>query len=172
MSDWTDDATQDFKDMEEVFNLCKIPFFAIFGTALGAVREHGFIDFDTDIDLAVVSSIDQIDREIFQDLLSNRDFTVGYRGDENSGVTIARRKILNAIHWLNSEGNCLVVRNPKGGLIVRIFSNLIPGLKAVKFLDGSILVPDPPEAYLVATYGENWRTPTPGKHARPVMLGT
>lgn len=47
------DILNDFKAVCEKHNL---PYFALFGTAIGAVRHEGFIPWDDDIDVGMLRS--------------------------------------------------------------------------------------------------------------------
>lgn len=42
------------KDFSEVCDKYEIPYFVVYGTAIGAVRHHGFIPWDDDIDVAML----------------------------------------------------------------------------------------------------------------------
>lgn len=42
------------KELKEIFSIYNIPFFLDYGTLLGCIREGGFINIDTDIDVGVL----------------------------------------------------------------------------------------------------------------------
>lgn len=164
-------GAQDFKLLRLAFTAHCIQFFAIFGTALGAVREGNFIEGDDDIDLAVLGEIPEEAKEHFHDDLKKLGFDVSFQAVDCGGRTLARKETLTAIHWLTSHGNAYILRHVRGGLWVRILKRYLPQIRPVKFLGSTILVPFPPEPYLEATYGKNWENPIKGKHANPVMPG-
>ena len=41
-------------DFIEVCDKYELPYFVVYGTAIGAVRHHGFIPWDDDIDVAML----------------------------------------------------------------------------------------------------------------------
>ena len=46
-------AFESLKQLDQIFKEAKIPYYLIAGTALGALREGGFIPWDDDIDIAI-----------------------------------------------------------------------------------------------------------------------
>lgn len=169
MTDFRAKATEDFKDLRQAFNAHGIPFFAVFGTALGAVRENGFIEHDDDIDLAIINQYTKEEKEAFHEDLKKMGFDVTHQPYKTDSRTLTRRKILTGIHWLVDDGYAYILRHANGDPMVRIPLKYIPALEQVKFLDGTILVPSPPDVYLAAAYGISWRRPIKNRHTNPVM---
>jgi hypothetical protein len=139
--------------------------FLSFGTLLGAVREGGFMEHDTDIDLGVFT--DQASPERLR-----RMFRWG------SELRLALPSLLDA------EALPVKVRHRSGASI-----DLVPfergpdafitrmrhqrhvltrrrrpfGLRWAEFEGARVCVPDPPEAFLDENYGE-WRVPKANYH--------
>ena len=55
------------KDFSEVCDKYEIPYFVVYGTAIGAVRHHGFIPWDDDIDVAML----RVDYNKFFEIFEN-----------------------------------------------------------------------------------------------------
>ena len=62
MTDVQEKILEIFKEIVKVCNKYDIPYYAIGGTCLGAVRHKGFIPWDDDMDIAI--PIEDIDRFI------------------------------------------------------------------------------------------------------------
>ena len=72
-------------DFQAVMQKYQIPFFITFGTLLGAVREHDFIDYDTDVDVGILNpEVHYLKmKKVKEDLVSLEE-TCGDIGEETS----------------------------------------------------------------------------------------
>ncbi len=97
--------------LEEVAKLCKkhdIPWFAEFGTLLGAIREKGFIAWDDDIDISMMRKDYERFRHYAKTELPEGWFCLNERGDVqgalicrvvNSHVICTDKKFLEKFHY-------------------------------------------------------------------------
>lgn len=139
-----------FKKIAERNNLT---FGIIFGTMLGAMREHDFITHDEDIDLFILDK----DRDKFKSML----FELRENGFE-------------LIRWDRRNTLCSVMRQGEY-LDIYIFDKLtedtyetvghpcpskyLENLAPVDFQGDKFLGPAEAEEYLYYQFGKNWRTP-------------
>ncbi len=133
------------------------PFFLIDGTLLGAVRDGGFITYDTDIDVGVWS-------EDFQqpalDALTENGFRVRRQiGPNDRGLSVSlvwKNIYIDVFPFTRGEYFSTDMKMPK----IHLRTRLRPfGLAPIEFLGHHFLAPDPPEQYLEDGYGPDWRTP-------------
>lgn len=130
-----------------------LKFSLAYGTLLGAIREHGFIPHDEDIDLAIL----QEDIEIFKNLLwdlREEGFEVMRFDRRNSLCSIIRkgeyidiyifRRLCNGVREFNGEA---------------ILEKYLIDLEEIVFQDSIFLVAKEAEDFCLFEYGENWQTP-------------
>ena len=125
----------------------------VYGTLLGAIREHDFIAHDEDVDLFVLSE----NRDTFKSMLFEL---------RDNGFEVAR--------WDRRDGLCSIIRNGEY-MDIYFFEPLIPGfratlgdplperyvtdLKPYEFQGIEILAAKDAEEAMLEHYGPNWRTP-------------
>lgn len=153
---------QTMKDTHEIFTKYGIEYWAQGGTLLGAVRHHGHIAWDDDIDI----NIDVTQEQAFMDLkpIFNKN---GY-GIQNcypeatwlykiypfksTGVNLdvfltvkKRKKIVYKYHWFKRDDKPIFVT----------YDELYP-LKLYQFGEIQIYGPNNPVPYLDASFGKDW----------------
>lgn len=138
--------------LKSILNTNGIKFQLAFGTLLGAVREHDFIDHDEDIDLAFLDE----DRNALLDILPEL-MKVGFRV-----CRYDRRDLLSVIR--KGEYIDFYFYRPwhKGYRICSGWVNLEKHLMhstQIKFKGMYFSVPKDYEEYLVGEYGSNWHVP-------------
>jgi len=159
-----EDAKRVLLEVKSVLDVLKIPFFLIFGTCLGAIREKGFIDCDFDIDLGIRHT----------DLLPKLNVvkavfdTLGYETHYLSTPYTYNRMIkvekdgirVDLVNWDLCQGNYFHPVEPDGKC--QVFPRaMFDILTSIEFLGQTFCVPSPPEAFLTELYGPNWRIKDP-----------
>lgn len=152
----------------------------IFGTLLGAVREHGFIKHDLDIDVAIWHDADnkQIEHILIQggfNLVRRIEVENGILGREETyiykGVSIDlfyfypyNTNLMYCNVFLPFEGcrNFDESINKYGGLLpLQLILPLSREIEYITFENIQMPIPKNAEAFLEARYGKNWRIPDP-----------
>lgn len=142
------------------------------GTCLGAVREKAFIGHDSDIDLGVwADDVREVDDIIS---LMGSFMTAGFRiyhtfGDLNCGFEMAlwRDGIKIDIFWFYKKGDKRWMaawlnggrRGPSDMIKLVFDSSFFERMEEIEFYGHKFCVPTPVEKYLVARYGDDWKTP-------------
>ena len=141
-----------------------IKIYFVYGTLLGALREHSFISHDYDIDVYT----DQYD-----ELLKNVPelYKKGLklcRVQENKLLSFSYNGFYLDIYikkdapfpwiWCKQIGHDILP------------AKLVNGSEEIDFLGGKFLVPANPEKLIVFFYGKTWRTPIKGKHAKSSII--
>jgi len=145
----------------------EVPFFLIYGTCLGAVRDNGFIATDEDIDLGIMHEdlIPKIDK-LHEDFLRHgfRVYGFSYPYNYKRAINIYKYDILIDIRNFEAceKGRFLqrIDSNRYDIANVYSFKNTVP----MKFLGHDFYVPENTETYLEENYGPDWRTPEEGMH--------
>lgn len=132
--------------------------FLVDGTLLGAVRERKFIAHDRDVDLGVFIGEHQLDLPIRLEAVGLRH-TRTY-GTVERGLQYAFRrnsvKVDTFFYYTDDAGHYHAAW--KDGEPIR-YSYPPFALAPLSFLGAQWLAPADPEAFLVAKYGPDWRTP-------------
>lgn len=154
-----------FLSMNKILNRQGIKFWLHAGTALGAVRDKGFIPYDVDIDLVSLAGWDFVvmEKEIKNaGFDSYRVITSPLYKDKPSGVKVVKQGIEIDIsfifYYLPEDLILLIMGNPTN------YGTLFPaqlyrGENFVNFLGVKVRIPYPPEEYFPYIYGPRWRIP-------------
>lgn len=156
-----DNARDLLRTTKRLFNECGISFYLTFGTLLGAVRDHGLIDGDEDVDVYIES--EELLRKNLPYLYEN-------------GLKVCRIKE-NRYYSFHTTNNSYIDVYIKGELpfsiwklwCARISFSPIPRWYirkhiSINFLGVDCLCPYKPERILRYWYGKNWRTPIKDFH--------
>lgn len=150
-------ATENLLIVKSVFRDKGIPFWLMYGTLLGAIRDGAFIPGDTDTDLGVYETDMEKVLEAFSDM-KVAGFEVIRTALKDGLVTLLRRKMYIDFYVMTKVGSFW--RYGDGPLTTHDhFSDLI----RIPFLGTEFLAPGNPVTFLKAKYGD-WKSPG-GKHA-------
>ena len=149
-------------------------FFADYGTLLGAIRDHGFISWDLDIDYGVITPVD-FDKAQLEKHLLNYDFhkirEFQYLG-EIKEQTYTYKNLGIDLFYKTDDGVHSVAygfyKKPNFRYhlstdhhVRKVEYISVAGTCEIPFLGAKITVPANAEAYLESVYSKNWKIPDP-----------
>jgi len=145
-------AKQNLTDFNRIAQKNKLNFGLLYGTLLGAIREHDFIEHDEDIDLFVLSEQ--------RDLLLQMLFELRAHGFEV--VRYDRRGLISIMK--DNEYIDLYIFSPLKEGVRTCCGECVPEKYLLNtiiydFLSEDIRIPADYEEYLLFEYGPGWRTP-------------
>lgn len=153
------DANNLIKTTISLFDKIGLRFALAYGTLLGAIRDHGLIKGDEDVDILIWEENILWNNLVF---LYNKGFKVirvvrgeyySFRLNENSYIDVYVLRNLKFSPW---QFTCYSLSNyytPK---------KLFTGYHYIEFLGQKCLCPNNPEKLLEFWYGSDWRTPKKG----------
>lgn len=158
--------------IQEMLDSTGVFFFFDMGTLLGIIREGRLLRHDMDIDVAVFTE-DASQKESLKQTLLAKGCTLRYSYSveelgvvEDSFVYNDIKFDINYFSEVNGMDVCyLMYTDPNKGYpvgkmsVVQLMTPHISALKKIDFGGCMINVPEDPEKYLAARYGENWRIP-------------
>ncbi len=143
-----------FCEIYKIFENLKLNVWITGGTALGAMRDNNFIEWDDDIDMDMLESDFVPKMYILKELLIESDFIVRLKDtNEYPKMVVFKYGMKVAIGSLKESGKFLLRPAYK---LPKIFFD--PS-KTIKFMGISVLAPFPPHDYLEYVYGKNWSIP-------------
>jgi hypothetical protein len=177
---------KDLELVKEVLDKHKVPFFIVYGVALGFHRDGKFLPGDDDIDIAIVEPISLETRKKIgwalydlgfqpQNILFNvfgrmEPSEIGYNGDSETGIIVCERNFKFTIFFFKPE-HCPMhgeefVCTPKLGAMKLISSPVRFYEKAdtIKIGKTKYQVPHPIKDYLAFTYFNNWKDKNDRRH--------
>ena len=151
-------------EVKGVLDVLQIPFFLIFGTCLGAIREKGFIDCDFDIDLGIrhkdlMPKLNAV-KAVF-DCLGYETHYLSTPYPYNRMIKVEKNGIrVDLVNWDLHKGRYFHPVEPDGKC--HVFPQaMFDRLEWIDFLGTRFRVPNGVEGYLEQLYGLNWRTKDP-----------
>lgn len=147
--------------VKQLFEKKGIFFYLAYGTLLGAVRDHGIIKGDEDLDVCtdneelLLNSLEYLDENGLKLVRVNKHCTYSFKYGGNSYIDVyIMREISRFSIW---SRYCYSLANnsynPK---------SLFQGYQDIEFLGQTYKCPKNPERILEFWYGESWRTPVKG----------
>jgi len=160
-----DDAKRVFIEVVGILNAHDIRLYLSDGTALGAVRNGGFIPGDFDIDSRVHAK--EWDFAIVAEFEAKgfrcaKSINVPLYGDLASGLNLHKDGIEFGIglnyHYPPDDLTVFLAGRPSDhGTVYK--AEFCRGDHFIDFLGVKVRIPYPTEEYLEVVYGTNWRTP-------------
>lgn len=155
-----EEAKRNLKDIAETLDYLNCHWWAEAGTCLGAIREGGFIDHDTDIDVGLTDTdkVWYLARELMKKGFAlKHDFGTIDNGFEFSWM---RHGVKTDFFFFYRDGDIMWHSAWDKGkqLFLDFPAYLFKDLKTIEFKGFNIKVPNPPEEYLEKRYGD-WKTP-------------
>lgn len=154
-----DDARLLLQTTKDLFDKCGLRFYLIFGTLLGAVRDHGLIKGDEDVDV-YVDSEELLRRSLpflYENGLKvcriNEHYYYSFHTDNKSYIDVYIRGKLPLSIWR------LWCDRINFAVIPRMY---IRKHDKIEFLGIECLCPHKPERVLRYWYGKTWRIPIRG----------
>jgi lipopolysaccharide cholinephosphotransferase len=154
------------KDVHDVLEACHIDYWIEGGTLLGAVRHHGIIPWDDDLDVQIRDE----DRERFSKeaapVFKALGYSVGNRPGKDCGfqVQMGPKHLHLLPHEVPPPADIYAAKEKIPGEVCICtcskgikFTDLFP-LKKVPFGALHVWAPANPIPYLTALYGKNWAT--------------
>lgn len=151
------DITKAKELLLEVKMVCdkyKLPFFLIYGTALGAYRDKNFIFHDYDIDLGIYKKDTTILQKVLDELVQNYDYRVYKISELEESVGIVKDHTPIEFGIYSKINRYYTFDSQK---VNRIKATFLENLEYITFLDESFLIPNNIEEYLDFQYGKDWR---------------
>lgn len=154
-----EDARTLLQVTKKLFNECGLDFYLAYGTLLGAVRDHGLIKGDEDVDVYVESE---------EKLRNSLPFL------SKNGLKVCRifEHRLYSFHTDNKSYIDVYIKGKLPFSIWRLWCDRLSSVAVPKryvnkhdkimFLGVECLCPHKPERLLRFWYGKNWRTPIRG----------
>ena len=145
-------AREALHDLTSTTSKSGLELFLISGTLLGLIRDGNFLCHDTDLDTGIFHGFhpEQLKNAIYA---SGRFTIMAQRSPHCLRIRHVNGTPIDIFTHYRTDGDFW-----HGGVKVR-WHNSPFGLKSVRFLGLSVLIPDNPEKYLEENYGADWRTP-------------
>jgi len=155
------EAKELLETTKKLFDICGMRFFLAFGTLLGAVREHGLIEGDEDVDVYVDSEEEL--RKNLPFLYENglklcrfvENWYYSFRVDGGAFIDVYIHRPVDDKFWGRWYDYIERVIVPK---------RLVRNCEEIEFLGGMYFVPSKPERILKCWYGSTWKIPISNAH--------
>ena len=151
--------TKNLLDFKSILDQYGVRFFLAFGTLLGAVRENGFIEGDTDTDLFVTEEENEkLAQAVSSQKFADARFKI-IRIIYDEIITVSRNDAyIDVSVFSKIPGGMMIVLNQH-----TIKEYMVREAQKITFLGQEFLIPKDVESYLTDKYGD-WKTKS-GRHA-------
>lgn len=158
-------------DVASILRYCRIQFFLIMGTALGAYRDGGFVPLESDIDIGILYENLHPKCSLLMQELKLNDFK--YRAVSEPFDSIRSFKIkrggikVDLVSYVLCEDKRFCTNAKlQGNYAIVHDRSLLETYQEVVLFNQTFLVPSPIERYLELEYGPDWRTPKDDSKSR------
>ena len=145
-------ASENLKVLKGYFDNKNLKYVLAFGTLLGAVRDHDFIDHDEDVDLIV---FDRDKEDIYNALYSIQ--RIGFsvvRNDRRGLISLMRKGEYIDLYFFREYRDNLYYC---GGILCP--RQFLDNLTTIDFMGETYYAPADYEGFLLYRYGTTWRIP-------------
>lgn len=151
-------AAERLKEVKHIFDREGVVFWLGSGTCLGAIRENRFIPWDDEMDTASVIGMHGLNENTVHrmaQVFTSQGFSARLRPNKRWISCALVRDGLRTDWTVHRLIKGQAIEFPGVELPVETFEHL----KEIEFVGEWFRVPNPPEVYLEAKYGPDWRTP-------------
>jgi lipopolysaccharide cholinephosphotransferase len=145
-------ATKNLLDLKKIIDAHSIKFGLIYGTLLGAIREHNFIKHDEDIDLFMLDEDKESLLAILQEIID-----CGFDVIRYDGKLLSITRDNEYIDFYFFRKSSFGIRKCEVGLKAK--ARYLEQTKDYLFLGEVFQIPMDSELFLIDLYGKNWKTP-------------
>ncbi len=151
-------ATVVLKEAKQILDKLGVVFFLRQGTCLGAIRDHGFIPWDDDLDLGSVIGLHGFSEKSIEGVVAAFRENSFFARVEHHDHYIYVSMIKSAVRtdWMCYRIIDNSIFHYPG---IRIPLRLLTNLNEIEFVGEKFFVPNPPDEYLRLKYGEKWMIP-------------
>ena len=158
-------------DFKKVMEKWKIPFFFIWGTLLGAIRENDFIEYDDDIDLGSYLELKNSEAMVeVRKEMRELGFWVPEEDMPAGDDVFIRDGEKIELWWYEKVGDTRVYDKERTKNVY-VPADWIDPIRAIIFHGHAFWIPAEWEKMLIQTYGEDWETPIKNYSGKGVMVG-
>lgn len=145
---------------KQLFNEIGLDFYLSFGTLLGAIREHGLIKGDEDVDIFItdeqklIENLPYLNERGYKIIRAHEGNTYSFKIKEEGYIDVyILRSIKGFSIWSSYCYSLCEMYTPK---------SFFKGYEPIEFLGVECMCPKNPEKIVEFWYGKSWRTPIRG----------
>lgn len=151
-------ATVVLRETKQILDNLGVVFFLRQGTCLGAIRDHGFIPWDDDLDMGSVIGLHGFSEKSVDRVVAafRKNGFFARVEHQDQCIYVSMIKLAVRTDWMCYRIiDDSIFHYPGTRIPVRLLTNL----KEIEFIGEKFYVPNPPDEYLRLKYGEEWMIP-------------